>query len=79
MEQELKLLNSSISDLNWFKENSKEIRKKHEGKFVAIKDSSIKEVAKDVELLIKKLDKKGIESNFVLIKYVTPKGVISIL
>lgn len=79
MEQELKLLNSSISDLNWFKENSKDIRKKHEGKFIAIRDSSIKEVAKDVELLIKKLDKKGIESNFVLIKYVTPKGVISIL
>jgi len=76
---ELQLLMGSIADLNWFKDNSSSIKEKHEGEFVAIKDEGIVESAPKVDILIRRLEKKGVDSNLVLIKYVTPKGEIIIL
>ena len=76
---ELQLLTGSISDLNWFKQNSSSIKEKYEGEFIAIKDKKIIGFAPKVEILIKKLEKKGTNSNLVIIKYVTPKGETIIL
>jgi len=79
MDEELKLLTGSIADLEWFKENSEKIRERYEENFVAIKNKSIIESAPLFSILIGKLEKEGVDSNLVIIKYITPKGEIVIL
>ena len=76
---ELQLLSESIADLKWFKENSFKIREGYEGEFVAIKGKRIIDSAPTAVILIKKLEKRGGDSNLVLIKHITPKGEIVIL
>jgi len=76
---ELQLLSGSIADLKWFKENSPKIREDYEGEFVAIKDKKIIDSAPTAVILIKKLERRGGDSNLVLIKHITPKGEIVIL
>jgi hypothetical protein len=76
---ELQLLTGSIADLNWFKENSASIGEKYEGEFIAIDNKKILESAPKIDILIRKLEKKGININLVLIKYVNPQGEIIIL
>ncbi len=76
---ELQILTGSIADLEWFQEHSNEIRDKHSGEFVAIKNKSIVGFALSSSALIKNLEKNGEDSNLVLIKHVTPKGEIVIL
>ena len=76
---ELQLLSDSIVDLKWFKENSHKIREDYEGEFVAIKGKRIIDSASTAVILIKKLERRGGDSNLVLIKHITPKGEIVIL
>lgn len=76
---DLQILSGSIADLKWFQENSSKIKEKYEGEFIAIRNQEVIGFAPTAKILIKKLDKKGGNSNLVLIKYVTPKGEIVIL
>ncbi|MCX6748827.1 MAG: DUF5678 domain-containing protein [Candidatus Pacearchaeota archaeon] len=76
---ELQLLTCSSIDLKWFQENSEKLRANYESQFVAIKNCSVIDADKNASILIGKLEKKGEDSNLVLIKFVTPKGEIVIL
>lgn len=75
---ELQLLSGSIADLQWFKQNSKEITEKFEGNFIAIKDKDIVDFAPDVNILLGKLKRKGVDESLVLIKRVIPQGEVVI-
>ncbi len=78
MRNELQLLSDSIEDLKWFQENSNKITEKYSGKFIAIKNKSIISASLNVNILIDNLEKTGIDSNLVLIKYINRKGEIII-
>lgn len=73
------LLADSVADLNWFKENSYGLREEFEGNFVAIKSKKIVGFAPNVEILLGKLKRRGVNVDLVLIKHVTPKGEVVIL
>ena len=79
MEDELKILMNSSFDLNWFKDNSEDIKRKHEGEIVAIKNKSIVAFAPNTEILFRKLKEKNIEESDVLIKAISPSNQIIIL
>ena len=76
---ELQLLSDSIADLKWFRENSAKLRERYGEKFIAIKSQAVVDSAPTAKILIEKLEKRGEDSNLILIKYVTPKGEIVIL
>jgi len=76
---ELQILDNSSADLRWFQENSDKLRAKYEGEFIAIKNQSVIDFGPTMDILIRKIEEKGEDSNLILIKFVTPKGEIVIL
>ncbi|MFH1365093.1 MAG: DUF5678 domain-containing protein [archaeon] len=76
---DLQLLTGSITDLKWFKENSIKLVEEFEGQFIAIGDQKIVSFAPSIDILLGKLERKGVNENFVLIKKVTPNGEVIIL
>lgn len=78
MANEILLLENSISDLEWFQENAKELLEKFRGEFIAIKNHRIVANAIDISALFKKLDEEKISSSDVLIEYIPPKDVVVI-
>ncbi|MBU1203853.1 MAG: hypothetical protein KKG60_02165 [Nanoarchaeota archaeon] len=79
MTNTITILEDSLADLNWFQENSEELRGKYEEEFVAIKGRSIVAFGPDVEILFRKLKEKRINKNEVLIEFISPKNHIVIL
>ncbi len=76
---ELTILEQAFNNLSWLKDNFKIVQDKFEGKFVAIKDGHIIDSAPNKETLFNKLEKNGIDVSTVLIEYIRPKGIITIL
>ncbi len=74
----IQLLTGSIANLRWFNESYPEIEQKFKGKFVAIKDEQILENSTSFDLLMEKLEKKGENSDELLIKRVSPMNEITI-
>jgi len=75
---DLQLLTGSMTDLRWFKENSKHLSDEFEGNFVAIKDENIVSFAPTIDILLEKLGRNNVDEGLVLIKHITPKGEIVI-
>ena len=76
---ELQLLKSSVTDDLWLQKHLDTIRKKNEGKFVAIKNEKIIAADKDLEKVILKIQKVGENPSFVVIEFIHKKGYNLIL
>ncbi|MFH1445166.1 MAG: DUF5678 domain-containing protein [Nanoarchaeota archaeon] len=76
---ELTILEQAFNNLSWLKDNFKIVQDKFEGKFIAIKDGHIIDSAQNKETLFNKLEKNGVDISTVLIEYIRPKGIITIL
>jgi len=79
MASDLELLDSSERDLEWFQQNSLDIREKFANKIVAIKDKEVIADARNINDLILILKEKGIDETEVLIEFIVPKNEIVIL
>ena len=75
--QELKLFSEFEKSSKWLAENFEDIRKKHEGKFVAVKGGRILAYADSLPELKEKL--KGIDLAVVLVDYIPPKDLVILL
>ncbi|MCK4395275.1 MAG: hypothetical protein KAW56_14235 [Candidatus Marinimicrobia bacterium] len=78
MMSDLKLLNNSISDLHWLQKHSKEITKRHEGEFVAVKNKKIIASAPNNEILVRRLKEKKVNITTVIIQFIPQKKQIVI-
>ena len=73
--QEMDLLGAYEEDSNWFYKNIDKLRKnKLTGKYVAIKNKKTIEKNKDLNLVLKSLEKKGENPSLLFIEFVYPKG-----
>lgn len=79
MENEVLLLVNSMKDLEWLQGNSAEIRKKYEGKIVAIKDRAIVAIAQNSKILLNNLEKNGINPAEVIIERIPEENELIIL
>ena len=78
--QELALLKNFERDSEWFHENVDKLRKEgFTGKFVAVKDSKPIISGKDLNDVIKEIEKRGENPSFVFIEFVYPEGYTLIL
>ena len=80
MEQESVLLKQFEKDSEWFHKNIDKLRKQgYSEQFVAIKN--LKPIASDknIDLVIRKLDKDGENPSFIFIEFVHPKGYTLVL
>ncbi|MEK6757584.1 MAG: DUF5678 domain-containing protein [Nanoarchaeota archaeon] len=78
--QELQMLSNFEKDSEWFHKNIDKLRR--EGftkKFVAIKDSKPLASGKNVDVVIKEIEKKGDNPSFIFIEFVHPEGYTLIL
>jgi len=79
MASDLELLDSSEKDLEWFQQNSLELRKRFANRIVAIKHKEIVADARNISELLGILKEKGIDETEVLIDFIIPKNEIVIL
>ena len=80
MEQELVLLKRFEKDNEWFHKNTEKLQGEgFVGKFVAIKDSRLIASDKNVDVLIREIEKKGENPAFIVIEFVYPQGYTLIL
>ena len=73
-DEELQMLAGSVADLEWYRKNLDDIQIKFNGKAVAIKEKEVIGSSVDAQTLLEQLDKRGVDSDLVLIKRVIPKG-----
>ena len=79
-QQELSLLKNFERDSKWFYENVDKLRKQgYTEKFVAIKNNKPIASGKDINLVIRKLDKQKENSSFLFIEFVHPEGYVLLL
>jgi hypothetical protein len=80
MNQEIQLLKNFEQDSEWFYNNIGKLREQgFVGKFVAIKN--LKPIASDkqIDKVIKEIDKQGENPSFVFIEFVHPQGYVLLL
>ncbi len=67
-------------DSRWFYENMNMLRKRNlSGKFVAIKNKNVIASGKDIEIVIKLVEKKGENPAYVVIEFIYPEGTVVLL
>jgi len=76
MNAELELLNDTENDLEWFKYNYENLKKKFCDRFIAIKKREVIDVDEDLKILIKKLKDKGEDPAKIFIKFISKIPVI---
>jgi len=69
--QTLQLINSIEKDLEWFSLNYKNLIKKFDEKFIAIKDENIVAEGDTFEEVINKIEAKNLDPTNVLVKFVS--------
>lgn len=79
MKQMLAALDRASSDNQWFQKNYLNFKGDYANEFVAIKDKEIIAHAKNLDLIIKILKDKKENPAFILIEFITPKGIEIIL
>ena len=62
-------------DSRWFYENQDKL-KEYSGKFVAIKGRKVIASDKDVNKIIKEVDKQGENPSYLVIEFVYPEGTV---
>jgi len=78
--QILEKMNSFEEDSKWLYNNLDLLRKrKLSGQFVAIKNKEVIAQGKDINLVIKQVEKKGENPSYILIEYIYPEGTIILL
>ena len=79
-EQELQLLKGFERDSQWFHENIDKLREQDfTGKFVAITDERPIAANKNIDTVIKTLEKEGKNPAYVFIEFVHPEGFTLLL
>lgn len=73
---ELQMLNAGNNDLQWFSNNYKKIKEDHADEFVAVRNSKIICSGKTLDDILTSLRKKGIDSNEVLIEFISKIPII---
>jgi len=79
MDQNLEIITKMENENKYFEENIEKIRKIALNQFVAIENGEIIEKDKELEDVIKKLDKRGKNPALIFIRYVYEKGFKFIL
>ena len=78
--QILEKMNSFEEDSKWLYNNLDLLRKrKLSGQFVAIKNKEVIAQGKDINLVIKQVEKSGENPSYILIEYIYPEGTIILL
>lgn len=75
----LEKLRTAEEDSRWFSEAYEELRKKYEGKIVAIKNKNIVGDAESMDALLEATQKKGEDAAFLLIETIPHRDVSFIL
>lgn len=78
MVSDLMLLNKAHSDMEWFRENVKDIRDKYQGNFVAVKNKRIVAVANNPHVLLNRVKKLRVKEVEVIIQFIPHKNQIVI-
>jgi len=76
---ELELFEMHEKNEEWFSNHFEQLRKKHEDKFVAIRNQSLLATEDKIEVLLAQLEQSGIDTNEVFITSIPPEGMASIL
>ncbi|MCD6248195.1 MAG: hypothetical protein J7J17_01945 [Hadesarchaea archaeon] len=63
----------------WFSAHQKELERKYESKFIAIKNREVLAAEEEIEKLLELIERKGEDINRVFITFIPPKGVAAIL
>jgi hypothetical protein len=78
--KELQLLKGFERDSKWFHENVDKLREqKFTGKFVAVADEKPIASDKDMDIVIKTVEKEGRNPAYVFIEFVYPEGFTLLL
>ncbi|MBI2043345.1 hypothetical protein HYT25_03080 [Candidatus Pacearchaeota archaeon] len=78
--QELQVLENFEKDSEWFHKNIVRLQKEgFVGKFVAIKDSKPIVSDKNIDTVIKEIEKRGENPSYIFIEFVHPEGFTLIL
>jgi len=78
--QELQLLKGFERDSHWFHENVDKLREQNfTGKFVAIADEKPVASDRDIDIVIKNVEKEGRNPACTFIEFVHPKGFTLLL
>jgi len=78
MPSDMVLLKEAFSDMEWFRENIKLLRRQYEGVFVAIKDKSIVAFSRNTHDLLNKVKDRNINETEVIIQFIPHKNQIII-
>lgn len=76
---ELQLLKEMSINENFLKEKYSELREEFPDKFVALKDGKVIDNAPKIEILMKKLEDKGLNPSVISIEFIHKKGTMLIL
>ncbi len=79
MAGEMQVLQQLEIDNSWFRKNYTDLQIRYKNEFIAVKDRSIIEHANNLEELLSKLSKRGIDASNTLIEFILEKGKILIL
>jgi len=78
--EQAQLLQRFERDSSWFYKNIDKLRKQgYTEQFVAIKNAKPIAADKDIDIVIRKLDKEGENPSFVFIEFVHPDGYVLLL
>lgn len=78
--QETQLLHNFEKDSKWFYKNIDKLRKQgYTEQFVAIKDSKPIAADKNIDIVIRKLNKEGENPSFLFIEFIHPEGYVLLL
>ncbi len=78
--EQMQSLQKFQKDSEWFYKNIDKLRKQgYTEQFVAIKDSKPIAADKNIDMVIRKLDKEGENPSFLFIEFVHPEGFTLIL
>lgn len=72
----LTILGNFEKDTNWFFKNKSGLTKDYENKFVAIENEDVIDSDKNLDVLIKRLEKAGKNPATLVIKYIKKINVI---
>jgi len=76
---ELQLLKEMNVNEKFLKEKYSELREEFPDKFVALKDGKVIDNAPKIEILMKKLEDKGLNPSVISIEFIHKKGTMLIL
>ena len=65
------MLTTGQSDILWFNANKDKLLKKYKGNFIAFKHKEVLDADTDLDTLLKKLNRKGIDTHNIFIEFLS--------